>query len=410
MPYTPPKKILEKYAKVLVNFALGGCKGLKKGEVVYLIAYEYSKPLYAEVTKQILKTGGHVISSYRPNSDHKFNFDRDFYINAQNHQISFFPSKYLRGLIDEIDHSIFIMSDTDMEALKGIDPKKIMARNVALKPYMDWRNKKESEGRFTWTLGLYGTGAMAKEAGLTEKEYWGQIIKACFLDHKDPITKWKSIYKQIDDYRKKLNKLKIDKVHVVGPDADLWIKIGDKRVWNGGGGRNVPSFEIFTSPDWRGTNGWIKFNRPLYRYGNLITGVELEFKDGAVVKSRAKKNEKILKEMIASKNADKIGEFSLTDKRFSNITKFMAETLYDENVGGPEGNTHIALGNSYHDTYDGDPTRVSKKRWAQLGFNDSAIHTDIVSTSPRIVTAYLKNGTQTVIYKDGKFSLDIKDV
>jgi len=185
----------------------------------------------------------------------------------------------------------------------------------------------------------------------------------------------------------------------------LWVKIGEKRAWNGGSGRNIPSFEIFTSPDWRGTNGWIKFNQPLYYFGNLIEGIELEFKDGLVIRSSAKKNEKVLKAMIASKDADKVGEYSLTDRRFSRITKFMANTLFDENVGGSHGNTHIALGNSYHDCYKGDPGKVSKKEWARLGYNDSSVHTDIISTTPRIVTAYLPNGKTKVIYKNGQFTL-----
>src|SRR5690606_41705356 len=64
---------------------------------------------------------------------------------------------------------------------------------------------------------------------------------------------------------------------------------------------------------------------------------ELWFENGRVVKSKARKNEKVLKAMIATKDADKVGEFSLTDSRFSRITKFMAETLFDENVGGPQG-------------------------------------------------------------------------
>ena len=181
--------------------------------------------------------------------------------------------------------------------------------------------------------------------------------------------------------------------------------MGEKRKWAGGIGRNIPSFELFTSPDWRGTNGWIRFNQPLYRYGNLITGVELEFKDGKVVKSRAKKNGKLLKEMIKVKNADKIGEFSMTNGRISRITKFMAETLYDENVGGRYGNTHIALGASFHDCYDGDSSKVAKKRWEKLGFNDSVVHTDIISTTDRIITARLKNGKEKIIYKSGRFTL-----
>ena len=107
--------------------------------------------------------------------------------------------------------------------------------------------------------------------------------------------------------------------------------------------------------------------------------------------------------MIATKNADKIGEFSMTDRRFSRITKFMAETLFDENIGGPNGNSHIALGNSYHDCFAGDPTKITKVGFAKLGFNDSSVHTDIISTAPRTVTAYLRGGKEKVIYKNGEY-------
>lgn len=403
--YKPSKIVLERYADVLVNFALGGGKGIKKGEVVVVNAPEASKPLYAEILKAIWKAGGHVIGRYHPGNEKWFKFDREFFETASPEQIEFFPSKLMRGQIEEADHSIFVDAETDPKSLQGVDSKKMMARGKAWKPSMDWRNEKENKGQFTWTVGLYGTEAMAKEAGLSLKDYWQQIIKACFLDKKDPISEWKNIYVDLERYRQKLNTLKIEKLHVEGPDVDLWVKLGDKRKWIGGGGRNIPSFELFTSPDWRGTEGWIKFNQPLYRYGNLIEGIELEFKKGLVVKSKARKNEKVLKSMIETEGADKVGEYSLTDRRFSRITKFMATTLYDENVGGPNGNTHLALGNAYQDCYDGDPSKVKKAEWERLGYNQSSVHTDIISTAPRTVTAYLPDDKTKVIYKDGKFVL-----
>lgn len=412
MSYTPSDTILKKYADVLVNFALGGGKGIKKGEVVRVSASESAKPLYIAVCNAIVDAGGHVLSHYGPDDEHgdkrrNISVSRYFYEHAQPHQLNFFPAKYLKGLVDQMDHSIFLLAEKDPHALKGVDPKKIMARGLALKPFMDWRHEKEWKGKFTWTIALFGTPAMAREAGLSEKEYWNQIIKACFLDEKNPIAKWKQVYRDIEKYRSRLNTLspKIDKLHAVGPDMDLWIKLGEKRHWHAGSGRNIPSFEIFTSPDWRGTNGWIRFNQPLYRYSNKITGIELWFKDGHVVKSKAKTNEKLLKEMIATKNADKIGEYSLTDRRHSRITKFMAETLFDENMGGPYGNTHVALGMSYRDTYAGDVSKLTTKEAERLGFNDSSVHTDIISTTRRTVTAHLKDGTTKVIYKDGQFVL-----
>ena len=403
--YTPSQKTLERYADVLVNFALNSGKGVKKGEVVHLICYEAAKPLYREIKKAILLSGGHVVPDYRPDSGDRFPFDRDFFLYAKDHQLKFFPKKYAKGIIEQCDHSIFLISEVDLHELEGISPKKIMTRGLAWKPYMDWRRKKENEGKYTWTLGLYGTDAMAKEARMSTKAYWDQISKACFLDKKDPKKEWKNVYKKIDVIQRKLNNLNADKLHVKGPDADLWVDLGKKRKWMSGSGRNIPSFEIFTSPDWRGTEGWIRFNQPLYRYGNLIEGIELWFERGHVVKSKAKKNEKVLKEMIATKNADKMGEYSLTDKRFSRITKFMAETLFDENIGGPNGNTHLALGSAYHDCFVDDPGELSPHDWEELGYNNSSVHTDIISTAPRTVTAHFKSGKKKIIYKNGMFTL-----
>lgn len=395
-----------------MNFALGMGKGIKKGDVVRLSANESAKPLFMAVCNAIVDAGGHVLSHYAPdeeNGDMRRNAStgRYFYQNASEEQLKFFPAKYLKGVVDQMDHSLYLLADKDMHLMDGIDPKKMMMRGMAMKPFTDWRHEKEWKGKFTWSIAMYGTPAMAKEAGLSEKEYWNQIIKACFLDYEDPIKRWKEIYAEIEKYKSRLNALtpKIDRLHAVGPDMDLWIRIGEKRNWLAGRGVNMPSFEIFTSPDWRGTEGWIKLNQPLYRYGSKITGIELEFKGGKVVKSKAKTNEKLLKEMIATPGADRLGEYSLTDKRHSRITKFMAETLYDENMGGPYGNTHIALGMSYRDTFRGNVSKLTTKQAEALGFNDSSVHTDVISTTRRTVTAHLKNGKTKVIYKDGEFVL-----
>lgn len=405
MAYQPSHETLERYARVLVDFALGGGTGIAPGDVVLIIAPESAKPLYVELTRAVLRSGGHPIGQYMPDDDAQFNLGRDFYELASDAQIEFFPAAYRRGLIDEIDHMVAVIADSDMHALEGVPPAKIMRHGEASKPWMEWRNEKESAGRFTWTLGLYGTPAMAAEAGLSEQDYWGQISDACFLDEDDPIARWREVSGQIGEYIEKLDALQIDSLHVLGADVDLRIQLGEKRKWVGGSGRNIPSFEIFTSPDWRGTEGWIQFNQPLYRYGNMVRGIRLEFSDGRVVKATAEENENVITEMVATENADKVGEFSLTDSRFSRITKFMAETLFDENVGGPYGNTHIALGNSYHDCYAGDAAAVSRDEWARLGFNESSVHTDIISTTDRKVTATLPDGSELLIYADGRFQL-----
>ena len=406
MAYTPSQTVLERYADVLINFALGGGSGIKRGDVVRVVAHESAKPLYVELRRAVLRAGANPIGHYIPDDDARYNLSRDFYTLADDEQLDYFPAQSMRGLIEDIDHQVSVISDSDMHALEGVEPRRIMRHGKSLKPLLDWRTEKENAGRFSWTLGLYGTPAMAAEAHMSEEDYWAQIINACFLDQDDPIERWREVQGQINDYVERLNALPIDRLHIRGEDVDLHILLGERRRWVGGSGRNIPSFEIFTSPDWRGTEGWIRFNQPLYRYGNLVTGIELTFANGRVTTAKATENEAVLTEMVATENADRVGEFSLTDSRFSRITRFMAETLYDENVGGPFGNTHIALGKSYHDCYDGDPSQVSAEEWERLGFNESTVHTDIVSTSDRTVTATLLDGSEREIYGGGRFLLD----
>jgi aminopeptidase len=406
MIYIPSQEILERYASVLVNFALGGGRGVQSGEIVRVVAPESAKPLYVELQKAVWRAGGHVIGSYQPDDDHNFNLSRDFYELASDQQLERFPAKYMRGLIDEIDHQVSVISSADPHALDSVDPAKIMRRGEALRPLLDWRGEKENAGRFSWTLGLYGTATMAAEAGMDEAEYWEQIVHACFLDEQDPIARWREVAVRQEQTRARLDALAIERLHVEGEDADLWISVGEQRRWLGGSGRNIPSFEIFTSPDWRGTEGWIYCNQPLYRYGNIVRGIRLAFADGRVTEASAEENERVLTEMIATEGADRVGEFSLTDRRFSRITRFMAQTLYDENVGGAFGNTHIAVGRAYQDAYTGDPSQLSPEQWEELGFNNSSVHTDIVSTTDRLVTASLRGGGERVIYRDGEFRLD----
>lgn len=402
--YKPSKKILEKYADVMVHYALNSGKGIKRGEVVLLVGAEQTKPLLFEIYKKIIDAGGHVILEYTPD-DNQYNFKEYFYNNAKPKQISYFPSDMIRAKVDEIHHYLRVCSDSDMNMLKNADPKNMLKHGEAVRDFRKWIQEKYNKKEGSWTLCNYGTPAMADAAGLSLKEYWAQIIKACYLRDENPVQTWKDLNTAIQKNVKKLDALCIDTLHIHGSDVDLIVKLSPKSAWKGGSGCNIPSFEIFTSPDWRGTNGWIRFNQPLYRYGNVIKDIYLEFKNGRVVKSTAAKNQKLLHEMIATKNADKVGEFSLTDARFSRITKPMADTLYDENMGGKYGNTHIALGSAYKDCYKGDHTKNTEQDWLDLGYNSSSVHTDIVSTTDRTVTATLQDGSKKIIYQKGKFVL-----
>lgn len=404
--YTPSKQILEKYANLIVEFGLQNRDGSKPkaGAVVHFIVPEAARPLYYYLQKSILEHGYQPLGEYVPSNDESYNFDATFFKTATPTQRTFAPDTFKKGQVDQIDCVIRIFADTMPHALKGIPAEHLLEHRRAQKKNIDYKWKKIESGKLNWTLALYGTEAMAKEAGLTLKQYWRQIIKACYLDEKNPTKEWFRINKTVQGTAKKLTKLAIESLHITGKDVDLVIGIGANRQWLAGGGNNIPSFEVFTSPNWQEVNGWIRFSQPLYVFGSMIEGIELHFKNGEVVQYSAKKNQSLLQQIIETKGGDRLGEVSLTDARISRITKFMADTLYDENVGGKYGNTHVALGSAYRECLLGIAPK-SDKDWDKLGFNDSVVHHDIVSTTDRAVTATLKDGKKKVIYEKGQFTI-----
>ncbi|HEV7448975.1 MAG TPA: aminopeptidase, partial [Candidatus Paceibacterota bacterium] len=122
--YRPSDLVLKRYADVLVNFALGGGKGIKRGDVVCINGSEATKPLFLAVRNAVLEAGGHVILHYHPDGESRYGLSREFFERAKDHQIDHFPHHYMKGLIDQIDHLLFIEGDNYPHALRGIDTKK----------------------------------------------------------------------------------------------------------------------------------------------------------------------------------------------------------------------------------------------------------------------------------------------
>jgi len=405
--YRPSDEILAKYAELLVKFGMTDQAGkpLVKGSVVQFVVPEVAKPLYYHLQNAILKNGYNPLGVFLPCDDDQYKIEKGFYDSAKKQQLEFIPEKFNHGLVNEIDGNIRILAETDLQSLNDVDPKIVMSRTKALQKGKKLYYDKIDRGQLAWTLGLYGTDTMAKEAGMNLKSYWNQIIKACYLDTIDPVAQWKQINRTVQQTSKKLTDMHIKSLHMVGPNVDLKIGIGKDRIWKAGGGCNIPSYEVFTSPHCHQIEGWIKFDQPLYRYGKRIEDIKLIFKGGKVTTASASKNLSLLEEMLKVKNGNRVGEFSLTDTRLSRITKFMAETLYDENVGGKYGNTHLALGFCFKECFTGKSQTLSDEDWDKLGFNISNLHNDIISTTDRTVTATLYDGTTKVIYKKGQFTV-----
>lgn len=330
--------------------------------------------------------------------------EKNFYKLSSPRQLTFIPPGE-EELFHHLNGSIAILAPESLTHLSGIDPGKIAKPVKARKYLRDLLDRREEEGRFSWTLAMYPTIALVEHAGLSIEAYTRQIVGACFLNRRDPVDHWTSIYKNAQTIKRWLNQMNVKYFHVESDHVDLRITPGFRRKWIGISGHNIPSFEIFISPDWRGTHGIYYADQPSYRSGNYVKGIKILFKNGKVISAVAEEGEVFLKKQLnMDSGANKLGEFSLTDRRFSKINQFMANTLFDENFGGRYGNCHVALGSSYSDTYDGNPSELTKDMKKDLGFNDSALHWDIVNTEKKRVTAHLATGKKTVIYENGVFT------
>ena len=394
------QKQMERYTDVLWwGLTTARSRAFKKNDLV-IIRYDLPALSLAEVLyTRLLERGLHPVQRLNLTPPMEYQF---FKQSSRAQLIFELPGD--RELYERLNGSISLLAPQSLTHLGTIDSGKIAKATVARKRLRDILDRREAEGAFSWTLGLFPTEALAEHAQLTLPVYVHQIVAACFLNKKAPIDAWQQIFAHAATIKKWLNSLKVKSYRIESERVDLEITPGEMRKWIGVSGHNIPSFEVFLSPDWRGTRGHYFADQPSFRNGNAVEDVCLEFEKGSAVRVKAAVGEDFVKKQLTmDKGACRLGEFSLTDRRFSKITRFMANTLYDENFGGRYGNCHLALGASYADTFAGDPKTLTREHKDRLGFNDSALHWDLVNTEKKRVTARLATGAVTTIYENGQF-------
>ena len=395
------EKQLERYAEVLWwGLTTARSSRFKRDDIILIRYHRPAIQLAETLYGRLLAAGYHPIQRMSPTT----RMERQFYQLSSNRQLAFLPPGE-KELMSQLNGSIFLYAPESITHLQDIDPDKIGKAAVTQKSLRDILNRREVKGSFSWTLCMFPTAELAAQADLSLEDYTRQVIKACFLNKSAPVVEWRRVHKKAQAIKKWLNALDVEYFHVESENIDLEVTPGKKRQWVGISGRNIPSFEIFLSPDWRGVRGKYYADQPSYRSGNRVEGIRLEFKNGRAIKVTADRGASFIqKQLKIDKGAAQLGEFSLTDKRFSRIDRFMANTLYDENFGGKNGNCHIALGSSYANTYAGDGQKLTVARKRDLGFNESALHWDLVNTEKKRVSAHLKTGRIISIYENGRFA------
>ena len=216
--------------------------------------------------------------------------ERSFYNRGDLSQITHVPAGD-RELFENLNGLISLIAPASLTHLAGSDPKKIGAAAVARKFLRDIMERREQSGDFGWTLCAWPTAGLARAAGLTKAAYAEQIRRACFLDREDPVAAWRTVHAAAREIKAWLNSLDIRRLHVHSANTRLSLSPGRDRRWLGISGHNIPSFEVFLSPDMRATEGVYFADQPSYRSGNLVRGVRLVFREGRVVEAAAERGE-----------------------------------------------------------------------------------------------------------------------
>ena len=300
-------------------------------------------------------------------------------------------------------------------SLSGVDPKKINKMNQVVAPTFSYY-RANNKYNFPWVVCAYPNQRWAyylfpNDPNSYQKLY-NYIMQMCMMDTNNPNEKWEEYISRLNDYKKKLDNLSISKLHYknnVGtyfeiglPKGSKWINLDKKDNFGSSIIVNMPSYEIFTTPDCKTANGIVYNTRPLVFRNNIIDNFYIEFKDGKAIKYKANVGDEHLRFIIENyKNSNLLGEVALVDNDspISKTGKIFYNTLLDENAS-----CHLALGR-------GNPVSIpnykelTEEQLEELGINNSNIHVDFMIGTPDLNVEAETNQGKKLILKNGNFYL-----
>jgi aminopeptidase len=234
---------------------------------------------------------------------------------------------------------------------------------------------------------------------------WQQIAHICRLDEPDPMAAWKARFAQLGDAASKLDALRLDALRFTGPGTDLTIGLLPSSRWCMGqfetvGGivhaPNLPTEEVFTTPDPERVDGMVSSTKPLFTSGTTITGLKVRFEGGRAVQIDADQGAEVVRGLAEhDAGAGRLGEVALVDRegRIGPLDTVFYDTLLDENAA-----SHIALGQGYK-LGVGDETEHPR-------VNQSEIHVDFMIGSDEMEVAGLHaDGRETPILRNGTWQI-----
>ncbi len=256
------------------------------------------------------------------------------------------------------------------------------------------RQRQHREQSVNWCgIGCPNEGWAQQVLGEPDVEQlWEKVAFCMRLDEPDPVAAWREHLDRLDARGAALTALEPQALHYRGPGTDFTVGLlpdahwGSARFRTSGGidyVANMPTEEIFTTPDSRRADGTIKSSMPLSLDGQLVLGLQLTLEDGRIVDVQAEQGADLIRGQLAAvENADRLGELALVtgESRVGQTGTLFYNTLFDENA-----TCHIAYGAGLPYSFDGEPSE---------GMNRANIHVDFMVGGPELeVDALLADGS-----------------
>ena len=293
-------------------------------------------------------------------------------------------------------------------ALHGLDPARA---GRDLLPYLAETGSVVNRMTTSWCIVPAPTRPWAEAVfpGLPADEalaaLWEAVAHVCRLDTDDPTAAWSARSAELKANAQRLTDRRFDSIHLFGPGTDLTVGLLPSARWAAGDletvdGRrhspNIPTEEVFTTPDPERVEGRVTATMPLELSGSIIRGIRVEFAQGRAVRIDADDAADAFRAVAAKDDgAARLGEIALVDGlgRVGPLRTVFLDTLIDENAA-----THIALGNGYEHPVD-DPADRAR-------INRSGVHVDFMIGSPELaVDGITRDGAVVPVLRDGAWQL-----